>query len=892
MTDFRIDVVIDPSNAAGGARTVEKELIRVENRADRLRVGLLRMLGVLGGGAVLGNAIRTIAQFEQAISTVAAVSGATAEQIDLLKQKTFELGATTRFTATQSAEALTDLARAGFSVNESLSAVGDTLLLAQAGGLGLAEATDIASTTLRGFRLSANQAGRVADVLAEAANATNTSVGELGEGLKFVAPIAAGLNVSLEQTAAAMGLLSDAGLKASLAGTGLRRVLSELESPSQASQKILARLGVTADEVKVSQVGLEQAIRRLGDAGLSTGAALEVFGDRGGPAFEVLSKGIDRLGQLTDRFNTTGGSAQKVADIMDDNLNGALLRLRASYQNLILALSESKLSDALGGPIDTLTRGLQFLAANADTVVRFLQNLALLLGPRFILGALRSIAVLVAANPLGLLLTGLAAAAALIPGLQAQLEGLVQALGSLVSSFAEQFSLQDFLSGFASAIDTIVAFVAGAGAALGVMFDNLATQPAVVGELMKKGFRDAIEATLDFFLAFAQTVGNIILGLGGDVITLVQNVGGAIGAISSGNLDAAQSFADNLESTLSRAGNRVVTFTGQFKNNLAKLRDTEILPEVELTQKARELGGQVADEFGRAFTESTPTAQQSLATLFGNPEDLVAAASALGDELATALRPPLAAPSATIDAMPALSTGAQELLDQIDSVRVLKDVEQQLNEILRQRPDLLEPVKDAYLEAKIAALESSKAAEDGFTRAFLKLQQEAEDFASAAESAVNAFADRATDALVEFAETGEFSFKEFASALLKDITRIIARLLIVQALSAAAGLAGGGDGGAGAAAGAAASGEFAEGGTTQPGRSYLVGENGPELFNPGMTGSVQPLAAAQEPPQVNVQVVNVTDPNEVPQAISSGRADEAILNALSRNPDRVKQVLS
>ena len=292
MTRFRIDVVVNPGKAVQGSKKVEGGLKRVENRADSLRSSLRRAIGIIGGGVLITNAVRTLAKFEESLATVRAVSGATADQFEKLREKAQELGITTRFTATQAGDALLNLSRAGFSVEESLETVSGTLLLAQAGGLGLAEAANITTTALKGFRLEADQTGRAVDVLTLTANSTNTTVQQLGEGLKLVAPIAAGLGVSLEETNAALGTLSNAGLKATLAGTGLRRVLGELEAPSSKSVAILEQLSLTADDVKVSQVGLSAALQLLADRGVTTAQALELFGQRGGPAFEVLNKGV------------------------------------------------------------------------------------------------------------------------------------------------------------------------------------------------------------------------------------------------------------------------------------------------------------------------------------------------------------------------------------------------------------------------------------------------------------------------------------------------------------------------------------------------------------------------------------------------------------------------
>ncbi len=185
----------------------------------------------------------------------------------------------------------------------------------------------------------------------------------------------------------------------------------------------------------------------------------------------------------------------------------------------------------------------------------------------------------------------------------------------------------------------------------------------------------------------------------------------------------------------------------------------------------------------------------------------------------------------------------------------------------------------------------------GFEKAFARIRDEANDLAAVGEKLVDTFANAAVDAITTFAETGKFSFKDFTRSLLADIAKIITRLLIVKALSAVAG-------GAGLAVSTAASAATTavtstnqgrqDGGTVQPGRSFVVGENGPEIFTPGQTGTItanikdQPQAA----PEVNVNVVNVTDPDEVASAIDSQDVDQNIVNLISRNKDSVNAVLN
>lgn len=383
MPTERINIVVTEQ----GTRVVKRRLAEIgtQGAASAKGVALLRsaLLGI-GGVAVLGQTIRTIASFEQALSTVKAVSGATELQLLSLRDTARELGATTRYTATQAAEGLVELSRAGFQVSESLESVDDTLLLAQAGNLDLKRAAELTSGAIRAFRLNADQAGRVTDVYALAANSAATDVNQLGEAMKFAAPAAAGLGVSIEETTAALQVLADAGLKASLGGTGLRQVMIALESPAEKTRKILQKAGVSLKDVKISSVGLTKALATLKKAGIDTGEAYEIFGRRAGGAADILINMIPKLQANTEANMEAGGTAREVARIMDDNLNGALLRVKSAFEAVQLSMGELGGSSFLVTVLDSVANSLRFLASHVEIVDGVLGALALTTIPKLL----------------------------------------------------------------------------------------------------------------------------------------------------------------------------------------------------------------------------------------------------------------------------------------------------------------------------------------------------------------------------------------------------------------------------------------------------------------------------------------------------------------------------
>jgi TP901 family phage tail tape measure protein len=334
---------------------LENEAVRAQRGADNLGGGFSKSgkkLAAFSAAAVSAYialrtlreaaafAVQTSRDFEETLSSVEAVTQSSASQMADMARAARSLGATTRFSASEAAEGMKFLGMAGFETSEIISAMPGLLSLATAGALELGEAADIASNVLSGFNMRADESARVADVLAAAASSSNTSVIQLGEGMKFVAPVAASLGISIEDTAAAMGVLSDAGLQSTMAGTGLRRVISELANASPAATAALQNYGISLDQVNPLTNKLQDIVQKLADAGLSAADAFTIFGDRGAPAILALTSQTAKLSDLSQAMKESEGRAQEMADVMADNLSGDLKILQSSVEELVLSLNE------------------------------------------------------------------------------------------------------------------------------------------------------------------------------------------------------------------------------------------------------------------------------------------------------------------------------------------------------------------------------------------------------------------------------------------------------------------------------------------------------------------------------------------------------------------------
>ena len=293
---------------------------------------------------VVGNAITTFKDFEFQMAKVKAISGASNTDFKLLSKTAQDLGRSTFFTATQVAELQTNYAKLGFTTQEILNAQEATLLLATATGSDLGRAAVVAGAAVRGFNLDASETTRVVDVMTLAFNSSALDIEKWQTSMTKVAPIAAGMNIELEDTAAIMGTLTDAGIEASIAGTSMRNIFLKMKDSSSDLSKFL---GFTVN----SSVDLSKAIEKLGTASDTTLDSLVNI--RQVAAFSVMVRGAARVAKLTEELRNAKGAADEAASIIGDTLEGAFKRLASATQGLSI-----ELVGGLGGGLKDIVDGL------------------------------------------------------------------------------------------------------------------------------------------------------------------------------------------------------------------------------------------------------------------------------------------------------------------------------------------------------------------------------------------------------------------------------------------------------------------------------------------------------------------------------------------------------
>lgn len=312
--------------------------------------------------------VKGAADFEQAMSRVKAATGASADEMARLRKVAEDAGANTQFTSVEAAAALENLAKAGLNANDAIAALPAVMQLAAAGGTDLGQASEFITKAVMGMGLAFSDAGRVADVLALGANATNTSVTGLAQALSYAAPVANSLGLSLESTVAIIGKFADAGIDASRAGTALNSILSQFANPASKFREELALAGITTGD-------FDKALRQLAAAGPVGSKAINAVGLEAGPALRaLLNQGMGALDDLTAKLKDAEGSAAATAKVMQDNLNGSLTGLSSAWQTVKNVLGTPVLPVIKDG-VDQLSAALKSAVADG-TIARFGQAIA------------------------------------------------------------------------------------------------------------------------------------------------------------------------------------------------------------------------------------------------------------------------------------------------------------------------------------------------------------------------------------------------------------------------------------------------------------------------------------------------------------------------------------
>lgn len=321
---------------------------KLKTAGDKISSVGTKLLPVTGVVAGLGTvAVKTAADFDSAMSQVAAVSGATGSDLDALREKAREMGSKTKFSASEAAEAMNYMAMAGWKTEDMLSGIEGVMNLAAASGEDLAATSDIVTDALTAFGLSAQDSGHFADILAAASSNANTNVSMMGETFKYCAPIAGALGFSAEDTAEAIGLMANAGIKSSQAGTALRTVMNNLAGEVKLSGAAFGEVTIATTNADGSMRGLSDiladcraAFNQMTESEKANAAETLVGKNAMSGFLALMNAGEGDITKLSNAIANCGGTAENMAATMQDNLAGQLTILKSQLEELAISFGE------------------------------------------------------------------------------------------------------------------------------------------------------------------------------------------------------------------------------------------------------------------------------------------------------------------------------------------------------------------------------------------------------------------------------------------------------------------------------------------------------------------------------------------------------------------------
>lgn len=342
-----------------------------------------QLAGTVGTLAALGTAIyagpvRKAAEFEAQMSTVEAISGATADEMKRLSDEAKRMGATTQFTAVEAGKALEYMAMAGWKTDQMLGGLPGIMNLAAASGEDLGQVSDIVTDALTAFNMTADQAGRFADVLAQASSDSNTNVAMMGATFQKVAPVAGALGYSVEDVSLAIGLMANASIKSEVAGTSLKTALANMAKPTKQMKEYMDKYGISLTNADGSMKSFREVVDNLRSSlgGLSeteqVAAATAIFGKESfAGMLAIVNASEADFQKLSDSVNNSAGAAERMAQIKLDNFQGKVTLLQSAVEGLQIALGDALLPTFTEGAekaAELISKLTEFINANPELV--------------------------------------------------------------------------------------------------------------------------------------------------------------------------------------------------------------------------------------------------------------------------------------------------------------------------------------------------------------------------------------------------------------------------------------------------------------------------------------------------------------------------------------------
>ena len=364
---FKVLMQLQTKEFQKGIRNIQKQLNGFKN--------FMKSAFALGSITAFGKQMIQVGKdFENAMARVQSVSNATQEEFRKMSAEAQRLGSTTRYTATEAAEALENLTRNGMSAANATKALSGVLQLAQANSIGLADAANIVTNTLNMFNLGVEQTGRVNDVLSSTASHAATDINLLYEAMVNAAPAANVLGFSIEEVSSAIGALAQRGVKGAEAGTKLRIAFQKMADP-----KVIGKMheyGIQVDENTMKTEGLRKTVEKIAKADLSLGQLGKIFDAKSAMAVQMLVASLDDLDRMLDVTANSAGETARMFDQSVGSVQKELDTLKSMYEGLLISISQKT-----SGAVKSVVKLLQNLIDNFNSVGGTIRNIAVVAVP-------------------------------------------------------------------------------------------------------------------------------------------------------------------------------------------------------------------------------------------------------------------------------------------------------------------------------------------------------------------------------------------------------------------------------------------------------------------------------------------------------------------------------
>lgn len=536
---------------------------KLKSAGDTVSSAGQKLLPVSAAVTAVGvAAVKTASDFDASMSQVAAVSGATGDDFDKLRDKAREMGAKTKFSASEAADAMNYMAMAGWKTDDMLSGIEGIMNLAAASGEGLATTSDIVTDALTAFGLTAADSGHFADILAAASSNANTNVALMGETFKYCAPIAGALGFSAEDTAEAIGLMANAGIKSTQAGTSLRTIMNNLTGEVKLSGDAIGDVTIATTNADGSMRNLNDiladcrsAFGQLSESEKAQNAEALVGKNAMSGFLALMNAAPGDISKLDNAIKTCDGTAEKMAETMQDNLQGQLTILMSQLQELAISFADlmmpaiRKLVTMLQGLVDFLNK----LPGPVKEIILVVALLVAALGPVLIfvgkimssVGTIMTMAPKIAGavngitgavKGIGAATSGVGAVLKAFSGIGLVIAGIMTAVKNFIDMFTNGFSVvKDILMGIGIAIAAVGAVILGAPAAVAGVVAAIVYAIANLVIVIKEhwteigsflsGLWESMKAlAASVWQAISDTIGGIVSGIGAFLSGIWTNI--------------------------------------------------------------------------------------------------------------------------------------------------------------------------------------------------------------------------------------------------------------------------------------------------------------------------------------------------------------------------------